>query len=168
MDWVCSDNMEFEFGSCRLFYASYEASRPDDVEGGNPEKGAKMFRQVIRDYPHNLMMRVAYIQFYIIPMMDEDLYAKEKKVLERELSIWQKQKNYGRDLAAKSKYHSYRKFNLYNAVAQKRFEIIKKYEKEIFLEDEVVHESTSRFIIVLFFVLLAEFELYSCSPLHKL
>lgn len=131
MDWVCQRDPEFELGSCHIFYAAYEAGRPVML-GGDPEKGAELFRNFIKKYPHNLLGRIAYIQFYVIPMMDEDIYADEKKVLTKELALWEQQKNYGSDLSANSKYRSYSKYNLYNAIAKERFEIIKKFEKEIF------------------------------------
>lgn len=131
MDWVCGRDPDFEMGSCHLFYAAYEAGRPTML-GGNPENGAELFRKYIKKYPQNLLARVAYIQFYVIPMMDEDIYNEQKKALQREFALWEKQKNYGDDLQANSKYRKYPEYNLYNAIAKERFQIIKKFEKDIF------------------------------------
>ncbi|MCO4754073.1 MAG: hypothetical protein KC478_06305, partial [Bacteriovoracaceae bacterium] len=82
MDWVCTQDMEFEAGACRLFYALYETSRPAML-GGDLEKGKKLFKDFIEKYPYNLLGRVAYVQFYVVPMMDEVEYAKQREILLR-------------------------------------------------------------------------------------
>jgi len=46
MDWVCKQDPEFEYGSCQLFYAFYEAGRPAMI-GGNLEKGKQLFLKYI-------------------------------------------------------------------------------------------------------------------------
>jgi hypothetical protein len=131
MDWVCSKDPEFEYGSCHLFYGMYEAGRPA-ILGGNLEKGKKIFEDFIKKYPYNLFARVAYIQYYVIPVMDDVIYANQAEVLFKEFKEWSKQLNKGRDLQAKSIYRKHSQFNLYNAVAKKRFENIHKLRDEIF------------------------------------
>lgn len=131
MDWVCSQDPEFENGSCNLFYAMYEASRPPML-GGSLEKAKVLFEKFIEKYPYHLFARVAYIQYYVIPMMDEDLYAEQSEVLARELKEWSKVLNVGEDTDQKSPYLKYSQFNLYNAVAHKRYEIIESLKNEIF------------------------------------
>lgn len=131
MDWVCSQDPEFEMGSCHLFYGMYEAGRPPML-GGDLEKGKAIFLKFIEKYPYHLLARIAYIQFYIIPMMDETLYNNQSEVLIREFGEWSKVLNKGRDLFEKSPYLSHSQYNLFNAVAKKRFEIIEKNKDDIF------------------------------------
>jgi len=131
MDWVCTRKPEFENGSCLLFYAVYEAGRPAML-GGDLEKGKKLFHRFINNYPQNLLARVAFIQYYIIPMMDEKLYAMQFEKLTKELKDW----NGVRSLADRNeetkKYLEHKEFNLFNSIAEKRLEIIEKNKEEIF------------------------------------
>lgn len=131
IDWVCRDELDFELGSCDLFYAVYEAGRPAML-GGNLNKGKKIFLNSIKKYPNNLLARVSYIQYYIIPTMDEVLYAKEAEFLKKEFKYWEKSLNLGTRNKLNNKYVKNSKFNLFNSIAKKRFEIIEKYKNEIF------------------------------------
>lgn len=131
MDWVCKDNPDFEYGSCSLFYAVYEAGRPAMI-GGNLKKGQKIFIEFIKKYPENLLARVAYVQFYIIPTMDEVLYAKEAEFLKKEFINWSGVKDLSKRTKGTKKYLENKQFNLYNAIAMKRFKIIEKLKSEIF------------------------------------
>lgn len=131
MDWVCSQDPEFENGSCHLFYAVYEASRPPML-GGSLEKAKMLFEKFIEKYPYHLFARVAYVQYYIIPVMDEDLYAQQSAILGREFNEWSKMLNIGNDHEQKSPYLKHTQYNLYNAVAKKRYEIIESLKNEIF------------------------------------
>jgi hypothetical protein len=131
MDWVCKDDMDFEFGSCKLFYAFYEAGRPVML-GGNPQKGRELFEKYIDSSPLNLLARVSFIQFYIIPMMDETLYAKQAEFLKKEFLLWEESLNLGTRKKQNQKYVENKDFNLFNSIAKKRFEIIEKHKKDIF------------------------------------
>ncbi|MBC74492.1 MAG: hypothetical protein CME64_00595 [Halobacteriovoraceae bacterium] len=131
MDWVCKQDMNFEGGACYLFYALYEASRPAML-GGDLEKGKRLFKKFIKDYPHNLLGRVSYIQYYIIPMMDEVEYAKQREALIREFAIWQKVKNAGAQDKRVKAYKKKAHLNLFNAIAHERFKIIENNKENIF------------------------------------
>lgn len=131
MDWVCHDNMDFEMGSCRLFYAVYEAGRPAML-GGNLDKGRELFLKMIKTAPLNLLARVSYIQFYIVPTMDETLYAKEAEFLKKEFLLWKESLNVGTRKKQNMKYVKNKEYNLFNSIAKKRFEIIEKFKKDIF------------------------------------
>lgn len=131
MDWVCKRDANFESGSCMLFYAVYEAGRPAML-GGSLEKGKEIFLNFINKYPENLLARVAYIQFYIVPMMDEVLFAKEEEFLTKEFLYWNGVRNLADRSKGTQKYLEHKEFNLYNSIAQKRFEIIVKLKNEIF------------------------------------
>jgi hypothetical protein len=131
MDWVCEDKNEFEYGSCNLFYAVYEAGRPAML-GGNLKKGQKIFLNYIKMYPENLLARVSYIQFYIIPTMDEVLYAKQAEFLKKEFLHWSGVKDLSKRTNRTKKYLKNSQFNLFNAIAMKRFRLIEKLKNEIF------------------------------------
>ncbi len=131
MDWVCRDDMSFELGSCHLFYAVYEAGRPAML-GGNLKKGQKIFKDYIKQYPENLLARVSYIQFFIIPTMDDVLYAKEAELLKREFNSWEGVRSLAKRDSGSVKYLLKKEYNLFNAIALKRFKIIEKNKKDIF------------------------------------
>lgn len=131
MDWVCEDNMDFELGSCRLFYAVYEAGRPP-MMGGDLERGKKLFLEFIEKYPLNLLGRITYIQHYVIPMMDEVEYARQREKLIKEFAEWEKVKNAGETSPGAKKYRAASRFNLFNAIARERFKIIEKRKNNIF------------------------------------
>lgn len=130
MDWVCERDMSFENGACLLFYALYEASRPAML-GGDLEKGKRIFQSFIKKYPQNLLGRVSYIQFYVIPMMDELEYAKEREVLIREFAKWEESLRQHAN-AEGNKYKDNPQYNLFNAIAFERFKIIEKHKENIF------------------------------------
>src|SRR5690606_29325702 len=81
-DWVCVEEPNINHGACDLFYGAYEAGRPKML-GGNPEKGKKIFLKAIELNPNNWLARVTYLQYYVIPMFDEDEWAAQKKVLDQ-------------------------------------------------------------------------------------
>lgn len=131
MDWVCSKDPEFELGSCSLFYAVYEAGRPAML-GGSLEKGKLIFEKMIKKYPYNLLAQVSFIQFYIIPTIDEVLYAKAIEILDKELLNFEGVKNYSQRKSGTIKFLKHPEYNLFNSIALKRLEIIKKNKNEIF------------------------------------
>lgn len=128
-DWVCSKRPDFHHGVCPIFYGAYEAGRPRML-GGNPEKGREIFLKAIERYPENALIRVAFLQYYVIPLMDEELYTDQKVVLQtffnkfKKSLVWRPMTKKDRELKESA--------NLYNAVANERFKIIKKYENEFF------------------------------------
>jgi hypothetical protein len=131
MDWVCDKDPTFEFGSCSLFYAVYEAGRPAML-GGSLEKGKEIFQKMIKENPENLLAKVAYVQFYIIPTIDEVLYAKAIQELNREVIAFEGVKNYSKESKGTAKYLKHPEFNLFNSIAIERIKIIKKNKNEIF------------------------------------
>ena len=125
-DRACKLRPDFHFGACELFYGSYQSSRPR-MMGGNPKKGRKIFERAIRQYPQNYLLRVAFIEHYIIPMGDEALYKKQKKILEKASHEHRKNLIWNPTRPVKPS-----PLSLYQAIALKRFELLKNYEKEIF------------------------------------
>ena len=129
-DWVCEKNPDIANGVCPLFYASYEAGRPTML-GGNPEKGRELFEKFISSKPHNWLARVAFMQFYIVPMLDEDLYQKQKSHLETYVRQHEKILKWDTDYAKLNESLGPEDLRLYQAVAIKRYKIIKKYESDL-------------------------------------
>jgi len=133
-DWACGKKPDLANGGCGLFYGAYEAGRPVML-GGNPEKGKEYFERAIKRYPSNMLIRVAYIEYYLIPQLEEDVYQVQKAFLSKkarefvasqDMGQLMKQKGFVPGTGNKSR------LNLYNAIAFKRFNTIRRLEKEIF------------------------------------
>lgn len=128
-DRVCEIDPNIDQNVCDIFYAQYEVSRPKML-GGNPEKGEKMFLEAIEKHPKNLLIRVSYLQYYVVPLMDGDKYESHAKILNEEFA---KFRDFNRDsLEDQSPYKDVSGLNLYNAIAKKRFQIIEQNKKKIF------------------------------------
>ncbi len=129
-DWVCAENPNINHGACNLFYAAYEAGRPRML-GGNPEKGKELFKKAMELNPSNWLVHTTYLQYYVIPMGDEDEWAEVKKTLNNAAQtnasnmVWRP----GREEDQAFSNPSIRAFQ---AVALKRWEIIKKFENDYF------------------------------------
>jgi hypothetical protein len=129
-DWVCQKDPGIAYGTCAIFYGSYEAGRPAML-GGNPSKGKEIFEKALAQYPHNWLVRIAYLENYIVPMMDEDLYAREKKIMKNYAKLLQKELIRFPEVKPDDHFENpYLK--VYQAIAIKRFEAIVKNEENIF------------------------------------
>jgi hypothetical protein len=128
-DHICEVKPDIDNNVCDLFFAQYETSRPRML-GGNPERGAQLFQESIKKNPQNLLLRLSYMQYALIPSMDQEKYEKEAAVLREEFAQW---RSLNRDtLQSISPYQNSPELNLFNAIAHKRFQIIEKYKKKIF------------------------------------
>lgn len=129
-DWACKEDPNINHGACDIFYGAYEAGRPKML-GGNPEKGKEIFLKAISNNPHNWLARVAYLQYYVLPMFDEDEWAGQKKALDEAQKIYRDELVWRPDRAKHPALEdeSYRAFQ---AIALKRWEIIRKHEKDLF------------------------------------
>ncbi len=125
-DWICNQNPDFQNGSCSLFYASYEAGRPKML-GGDLEKGKNLFLSAMESYPENQLIRVNYLIYYVIPTFNEKEYKAQKSILTDKFSELAKEMIYQPGKELKSS-----KLGLFNAIAEKQFEIIVNNEREIF------------------------------------
>ncbi len=129
-DWVCAKKPDINFGACDIFYGAYEAGRPRAL-GGNPDKGKEFFLKAIEKNPHNWLVRTNYMRFYLIPMGEEDGFKENLKILAEaeekfsEQFKWRPVKNSGPEFSEK-------KLALYQAIALKQYEILKKYKNKIF------------------------------------
>ncbi|MCR9206371.1 MAG: TRAP transporter TatT component family protein, partial [Halobacteriovoraceae bacterium] len=129
-DWVCEAQPNIAHGMCDIFYGSYEAGRPAML-GGNPQKGKEIFEKLIAENPHNWLARVAFLEYYSIPQYDEDVYNRQKKELLKYEDKLKASLNYD-PKGEKDPAFSNPTLRLYQAIAIKRFQIIRKYEKDIF------------------------------------
>ncbi len=129
-DWVCFEKPDIAHGTCQIFYGSYEAGRPATL-GGNPTEGKRIFEEMIRSNPANWLARVALIQYYAIPQYDEEAYNFHKKSLEKYEDILEESFYWipGKKIDENFKDSS---LKLYQAIAIKRYQIIKKYEDDLF------------------------------------
>ncbi len=128
-DRVCELQPDIDANACDLFYAQYESSRPKML-GGDPQKGEKLFLEAIKKHPENLLLRVNYIQYVILPHMDAEKYEKEAVSLRQE---FERTDNLNRDnLEDVSPYKNHKGLNLFNSIAKKRFSIIEKLKNKIF------------------------------------
>jgi len=129
-DWACEIDPRVGHGVCQLFKASYEASRPRML-GGNPEKGKEIFKKAIANNPHQWLIRVAFLEHYVIPMSDENEYRLQKKTLQKMRALFKRKQKDGLGQIKSAAFEN-PDYSLYQATAIKRFEQIKKYENDLF------------------------------------
>jgi hypothetical protein len=131
MDWVCDQDYEFENGSCYLFDAVYEAGRPRML-GGSLKKGNEIFQKVMKKYPEHLLAKITYLQFFVIPTMNEVEFAKVVEGMTLDKSAFEGVKNYSQMNQETERFLNHPELNLYNAIALKRLEIILKNRQDLF------------------------------------
>lgn len=136
-DWPCSIRPNIYFGLCDIFYATYYAGRPKML-GGDPVKGKNLYLKAIKKYPKNLLIRVAYLQFSVIPSLNEEEFQKQAAFLDTAFTEWEKKNQWEPDLEGKKKslyseeIFQLKRVNIFNAIAKKRFEIMKKHTSDLF------------------------------------
>ena len=129
-DWACSKKPEINFGSCDIFYGAYESGRPKML-GGNPEKGKDYFLKAMEKYPHNWLIRTSYIQFYLIPLSDEEGFAKEMAMLENVYKEFESFSVYPGNKEEPS-WNKESHQRIYQSLAMKRYELINRFKKQLF------------------------------------
>ncbi|MBT3235107.1 MAG: hypothetical protein HN353_04090 [Bdellovibrionales bacterium] len=133
-DWVCSKDSNIGFGACDIFYGAYWAARPK-MMGGDPKLAREIFLKLIKRWPDNWLVRVAFIQYYLVPMMDESGYLQQKQFLEQALRTAHAKWGWlpsARLVTAKGPKGHNPRLNIYRAIALKRFLIVKQFEKDLF------------------------------------
>ncbi len=126
-DWVCSKKPDINYGGCDLFYGSYEAGRPAML-GGNISKGKMHFQTAIAKYPENFLARVLYITQYLMVVLDEEGYKEQKEFLIKAFKTMDKKQIWSPENPTLPK----SRVDLFNGIAQRYFQIILRYEKDIF------------------------------------
>lgn len=128
--WSCSKDPNNYYGMCDLFAAAFDSALPKML-GGNPERGQQTFLKLIKDRPNNWLARLAYIQYYLIPAVDEDGYKEQALEMGKLQAIHEKDlywvPNQVRDPAFNEK-----RLRVFQTLAVERFKIIKKFEDDIF------------------------------------
>ena len=126
-DYVCELRPNINDGACSVFYAANLVLTPK-MMGGDPVEGKKIFQDAMAKFPGNYFIRVAYLQFYIIPFEEEDLFEKNVALLEAE------EKKFKNSLKFNPSNESNKRTSvkLFQSVAFKRLEIIKKHKGNFF------------------------------------
>ena len=129
-DWVCDQRPDIAHGTCTLFYATYQVSRPKML-GGDPDAGKRLFENFIKSHPHHPLARAIYLEHYIIPTGNRALYRRQKRALQDFEKLYSKHQSWS---PASRPHPAFRDTSLriYQAIAMERFEIIKRFEREIF------------------------------------
>jgi hypothetical protein len=129
-DWVCAKDSTINFGTCDIFMASYEAGRPKML-GGNPDKGREIFIRAMEKYPHNWLIRLSYIQYYLIPQGDEEGFKKEMELFSQKNADFYKHQIYSLAEGV-PEWATESRLRLYQSLALKRYQIIEKNKKNLF------------------------------------
>lgn len=129
MDKVCKLKPDFENGACDLFQAVFEATKPA-IMGGDIARANKLFEKTFKKDPKNLLNKVTYIQYSLLPLMEDEKYKQMKPTLKKELVRFNRVNDFGKLIQDKTTFP--KKLNLYNAIASERFKHIEKIEKELF------------------------------------
>lgn len=130
LKWVCSERPDIERGSCALFNAVIEASTPT-LLGGSPARAKKTFKQLIKDQPYNLLARISYVQYYLIPLLEEEEFSIEMEKLNKDISNWYRSIK-GEVSKRTEIYSKHKDFNLFNSIARKKYKTLIKMRNEIF------------------------------------
>ena len=128
-DWACSKKPDFNFGACRIFYGAYDLGRPKML-GGNPDRGREILLDAINQYPQNYLMRVAYLEYYVVPNLDLKEYSKHKKAVKDFAVIFKQQMKVDPLKNADEVFNN--RLNLFNSLAIKRMELMEVVEKKLF------------------------------------
>ncbi len=128
-NWVCKQDPKFENGLCDVFTAVFDVARPNML-GGNKKRGRTLFKKMMKVHPRHYFLRIAYMQFDLIPSLEEEIFYKQMRVLSAGYMDFKKISNWTRKSKVKNKFDT--KFNLFNAIAFERYQIFKKYKKRIF------------------------------------
>lgn len=128
IDWACSNDNTIAGGSCSIVEALYLASRPR-MMGGDPKKAREILESFVKKNPNHYFGRLALIQYILIPAIDEDAYKEHKNFFETVIANKKNDRNWSPLEKEKDENKNLR---IYQALALKRFEIIKGLEKDIF------------------------------------
>ncbi len=129
-DWACMKDPNINFGTCDIFFAGYESSRPKML-GGNPEKGKELFERAMAKYPHNWLVRSSYMQFALIPTGDQERFEKEVGIFGTYQEEF-KDLNYYSPNAKSFPWSLEPRLKLYQSLALKRFQLMKKFKNKLF------------------------------------
>lgn len=130
IDLACDVNPSIAGDNCDVIKSVYLASRPR-MMGGNPRQAGKDLNKYISNHPENYFAREAYVQYVVIPQINEKEYKIQKQFFLKAIAQNKKNKNWS-PLDDKNNIEENKNMRIYRALAIKRFELIMKYEKELF------------------------------------
>jgi len=133
-DWVCCQKPDINHGVCKIFFAAYEVARPR-ILGGNPEKSKEIFLAAMDEYSDNWLIHIGYIQFYLIPMREEDGFKKMMAEMSVYKNEFQKSHRWRPGKSEKVDENN-KRILFYQALALKRYDIINHYAGKIFQEKD--------------------------------
>lgn len=120
LNWSCLKNPSIEYGACQIFH-------------GLDSKYAKdIFSQAIENHPHNWLIRLIYIQSYLIPQKDEEGFKTQMNQLALLAEEFSNEQVFSSDVKKKPEWKMESRLRLYQAMAIKRYEILKQYKTQIF------------------------------------
>lgn len=131
-DWSCLKNPSIEYGTCDVFHAlnllQKKEATIDEIKHGN-----NIFQQAIVHHPHNWFIRMIYIQNYLIPQKDEEGF----KAQMNQLAVWGDEYASAQVFSGEKDIRSLdwmmeSRLRLYQAMAIKRYEILKQYKSQLF------------------------------------
>jgi hypothetical protein len=129
VDIVCEKDKNFENGACDMFYGAYEASRPK-MMGGGLDKAEGFFNKVIKKYPDNLLAKLTYLQYYLVPKGEKKKFNREMRKLDRRFEQFNQINNFGESIKNIEKLNE--DFNLFNAIAFERYKKLTKLKNKLF------------------------------------
>lgn len=128
-EWICERQPDIEYNGCDLFDAIMAASVPS-IMGGSQAKARKLFQKLIKKQPANLLAQLSYLQYHVVPMMEEEEFNLIVKELEQKLGSW-RALQFGQERKDNKVFSKRRYFNLYNSIAAERLKVIKSLKTEL-------------------------------------
>lgn len=128
--WVCHHKPDYQAGLCQTMEGVFHLARPP-MMGGKPKTAQSLFQKAMQDNPENILIPVTYLEWYVLPRGDEKTYRQYKTQISKRLQEWRQQVFVpGREADPESSNKPL--LNLFNAMAERRFDIITASEREFF------------------------------------
>ena len=128
IEWVCGKDPDFQNGLCPTMQAVFHLARPA-MMGGKPDLAKQLFVEASKKYPKNYLIPVTYLEWYVIPRVDEDTYKSMKSQILTGLQAWTKQSFIPGESDPNEKGQL---TDLFNAMARQRMAIMIEAEEELF------------------------------------
>lgn len=130
-DWVCLKDSSINYGMCEIFYGAYEAGRPTML-GGNPTLGKEYFLKAILKHPHNWLIRTSYIQYYLIPQLDEEGFREQMSAFEEFQELFDAKYIYDFRTPTQMEWAREEGLRFFQSLALKRYDVLNKLKNKIF------------------------------------
>ncbi len=120
LNWSCLKNASIEYGACQIFH------------GLDSKYAKEVFSQAIENHPHNWFIRTIYIQSYLIPQKDEEGFKAQMNQMALLADEFSDEQVFSSIARKKPEWMMESRLRLYQAIAIKRYEILKQYKAQIF------------------------------------